>query len=152
MKNKKYYTETTCHFVKDGEVHSVSLKQFLNEFVKDETTTPHGVAERLHIRYNYKFETAFDEDEEPIKDNETYLTEQYICNSNTDVIPPTYEVWTWGFGGNNPKILKSFDDINDAEVFILELKEEVWKNSSRNYNFDFFGDLEDCLEFLNKLD
>ena len=58
--------DQTVYVVQGGKLVQTTPRQCENWM--DETTTPHGIGPRLHLRGN--------------------------------------EVWTWGVGGNNPRMLR----------------------------------------------
>lgn len=150
MTTLNYYQTAKQSVVVNGEVEELTLQDFLNEFITDETTTPHGVAERYHIRYNYSFVTGVDEDENDIVSEDTYLTEQDIVDMEGNVVAPTFQIWSWGAGGNHPSKVNSYDTEEDALVDLLERKESHWNNDSRDYRFEFAGTTEECNEYLSE--
>jgi len=119
---KKDFAKKTSVFVIDGSsndeltVKSVNLYDFVMESV-DETTTPRGVAPRVHIRVNNRVEWWLDD--------ETTNT----INGGEDI--ETIELWTWGATGSHPSFTGfAFETIEEAEDYLFD----------RIYNYDFDRD------------
>lgn len=101
--NQKIYV------VIDGEVEEMSYQEYLKEYGIDETTTPNGLGDRMHIR----------EVEEG------------------NVIE--WQIWSWGTCGNHPRFTgTSFDNAEDAELYYYErcewyIQEKNWNAPSFFY-------------------
>jgi hypothetical protein len=97
-----------------GEKVETTLADYLNEFWSDETTSPSGVRPRLHIREE--------------TDEETGET--------------TFELWTYGVNGNNPRKLETFETEKEAENWILEYRYEKYLNSFSDSPVIFYSEQE----------
>lgn len=82
--NKTYY------ILENDVITPIVYSEYLREYGADETTTPKGVAPRLHVR-----------------ENETVDGMQF-------------EVWTWGVGGNNPRREDAFGTEEEARMYIWD--------------------------------
>lgn len=103
----------TVYVVIDGEVEDMSYEDYLNEYGKDETTTPHGIGDRMHIR--------------EVEDDEGNAIE--------------WQVWTWGVGGNHPAFSgTSFETEEEAEMYSFERKE--WWIAEKNWDAPRWFDSE----------
>jgi len=81
------------YYMVDGEVVSSSYRDYLLDYGQDLTTTPNGIADRMHIR--------------EVKDDEDNVIE--------------WQIWTWGVNGNHPAYTgTSFDNEEDAELYYYE--------------------------------
>lgn len=122
------------HVRKDGKVIELSQKLVsydlkieetnLSDFVMEsaeETTTPRGVGRKWHIREVEQQCSCWNEDED------TFDPECKKCFHGTEVV---YQVWDWGFRGQFPKMIESFDYEDDANDFIYD----------RTYEFEFLTD------------
>lgn len=92
--------------IEDVDVVTENLFDFIWASV-EETTSPRGVAPKLHIRVNGVCNTVCGD----------YQNEEDCC----------IEVWTWGVGGNNPHFIQEFQTISEAEDFLFE----------KCYDYDF---------------
>jgi hypothetical protein len=110
MKTTKEELNQTIYIVDErtGEVEEDVFKTII-EYFKDKTTTPKGVAPRLHIRENVDDET--------------------------------YDLWTWGVRGNNPKFIESYDTEEEAEM-------ALWECWIDNFDKDNGGGLNDAPNFF----
>lgn len=108
------------------EVIETSYQDYLDEFGSDETTSPRGVEERLHIREIEEmtmkhvatgemiWESDYNDLDEAEQDPYNYFGE---CTKE-------WQVWSWGVGGNHPHYTgTSFDNEVDAEMFLYDCKE-----------------------------
>lgn len=106
----------------NNEVEEMTYADYLNEFWSDETTSPRGVENRLHIREVEVSCDCSDEDEDGV------ILHEDDCNDGAT----EYQVWTWGVGGNHPRYVETFETEEEAEVSILEGKEYDYFNNSSN--------------------
>lgn len=114
----------TGYIVVDNEVLLTTYRDYLDEYGTDKTTSPRGVESRLHIREK--------------EDNEGNVT---------------YELWTWGVGGNNPRFLESFENEEDVVSGIYDARENYV--NEKNWDAPIFWDtekraIEDLAEKLEK--
>lgn len=90
-------------------IQPMTYREYLNEYGKDETTTPRGIGDRMFIR-----EAVIDTDEEGDEVKE-------------------WQVCTWGVGGNNfSHCGPDFDNEEDAELYYYERSQ--WLISEKNWN------------------
>lgn len=88
----------------DGEIEAMTYDRYLGDHGADETTSPRGVAPRIHVR-EVEVEKVIGEDEDG--DDVTEMVTEW-------------QLWTWGVMGNNPRYLESFETEEEAEVSVLE--------------------------------
>lgn len=107
----------TVYVVIDGEVDAMTYEDYLNEYGKDETTTPHGIGDRMHIR--------------EVEDEEGNVIE--------------WQFWTWGVGGNHPSYSGiSFYNEEDANLYYYERCE--WWIAEKNWDAPCWFDSEEEAE------
>ena len=87
----------------------------------EETTSPRGVEMKLHVREKERQCSCYNEDEDTFNEN----CEK--CDHGTELV---YEVWDWGFRGQYPKKVDTFETEEEAEDFIFQ----------RTYEYDFMRD------------
>ena len=89
----------------DGQdVEQMSWGEFVREHGADETTSPRGVAPRIHIRHNEEIEYVVNDKGEEVLTGEI-----------------KYEIWSWGISGNHPSFTgTSFDTEEEAEEEVLK--------------------------------
>ena len=130
----------------DNEVEQMTYEEYLNEYHSDDTTSPHGVANRIHIREKRgdiytNVDTAeninesdYDNLDEDEQDNYKWVGEATIA----------WEVWTWGVLGNNPRYLDTYDTEEEAYLSILEGKEYQYSNGNYDYppHYESFEEAE----------
>jgi hypothetical protein len=98
----------TVYIIKNnGQIEQVIYKELVLSFLET-TTTPHGVAPRLHIRE----------------------------------AGSKFEGWTWGYQGNLPKRIQTFDTMKEAEEWIFQCAELDFKNNALSPFF--FNTLEEA--------
>ena len=100
-------------FVVDGGKIVESAIRDLSGYI-DETTTPHGVAPRFHVRKVAKFSVG-PEDFDSREDAECYAVD-----GEQIVEGISHQLWTWGFGGNNPKCVDRFESEDAAQAALEE--------------------------------
>jgi hypothetical protein len=125
--------------VVDNDIEELTYKEYLHSYGADETTTPKGIAPRMHIRERdtciYENTTTGEritEDEYWLLDEEDREEYSYIGNI------PKYELWTWGTGGNYPQKISSFDSYEDAELELYSYFQ--WYVKEHNWNAPVFFD------------
>lgn len=111
----------------DEEVVETTLGELCTEFV-DTTTTPLGVGPRYHAR------------------NKGEHYHESLNWGDED----GWEVWTWGFGGNNPRKIESFDTQDEAVHALDMLAKHDLDNSTETPTY--YYDKDDALEELNTND
>ncbi len=87
----------------------------------EETTSPRGVENKLHIREKEQECSCWDEEKD------TYDVKCKKCYKGTELV---YQVWDWGFRGQYPKLIDTFDTESEADDFIL----------NKTYQYDFCND------------
>ncbi len=102
----------------DCDIKEVNLYEFICGSI-DETTSPRGVAPRMHIRVNGYCDWCV-ESEGLIKVGGN-IEEEKDCE---------IELWTWGTSGNYPAFVQSFETIEEAEE----------ENFRLLYEYDFLTD------------
>lgn len=112
------------------KVEEVNYKELVWQFV-DITTTPRGVAPRLHIREAIWFEVdgrifenksnAEDVSSDNEKDTGVRLEIEEVIR---------FEGWTWGHQGNFPKQIHVFNTQDEADEWLFEAAEFDFKNDS----------------------
>lgn len=113
--------ETKIFIIEDERIRTTNLYDFVM-ISAEETTSPRGVENKLHIREKEQQCSCYN------TDNDTYDDNCPKCYMGIETV---YEVWTWGIRGQFPKLIETFDTEPQAEDFIFD----------RTYQFDF---LEDC--------
>ncbi len=125
MTNEKLNTNGFIFSSETNTIQPITYRDYLCEYGKDETTTPHGIGDRMHIR--------------EVQDDEGNVIE--------------WQVWTWGANGNNPRYTgTSFDNAEDADLYYYERCE--WFISEKNWDaprwfeneYDAIQDMADSLE------
>jgi len=156
------YKENTVK-LKSGKV--VSLTPFYqpteffieedNEFsfvmnYAEETTSPRGVEDKLHIRE--KNGSIY----QLLSDKDVFITEtefEDLSNEDQDLYEYygesviAYEVWNWGTNGNNPHMVDSFETEEEAEDYIYDATYNYDYQNSANYR-QYFESKEDALDEL----
>lgn len=75
----------------ERRIQPIVYLEYLHEYGRDLTTSPNGVAGRIHVR-------------------------KVFINEN-----PEYQIWSWGTGGNHPFYTgRSFDNKEDALLYYYE--------------------------------
>lgn len=87
----------------------------------EETTSPRGVEMKLHVREKERQCSCYNEEEDTFDEN----CEK--CYHGTELV---YEVWDWGFRGQYPTKIDTFDTEDEASDFIFQ----------RTYEYDFMRD------------
>lgn len=106
-----------------GQIEQVNYSKLIWQFA-DETTTPHGVGYRLHIRQESWFKVG----------NEFYKQQASAEDSANDIERETgqrplieevtlFGGWTWGHLGNFPKRITVFDTQEEADKWLFERAE-----------------------------
>jgi hypothetical protein len=122
-------------FIVSGtEIEPTYYRYYLDEYGKDETTTPRGVGDRTHIREVTSF-IYRDCNEKEIWEDEYNSLEQ----SERDNYYPfgectkEWQIWSWGVNGNHPHFTgTSFDNEEDAKLYYYERCE--WFISEKNWD------------------
>lgn len=120
-----------------GAIESMTYKDYCCEYGCGITTTPGGVAPILHIREKYGFFYQNVETKKLIeKCDYDYLEddEQGNYRSYGESIV-SWELWSWGFNGNNPIYIDSYKSEEEAELALLERFESNALNSNDNAPF-----------------
>lgn len=112
------------YIVCDGEIEATTYRDYLLDYGIDWCTSPRGNTDRAHIREE-EIETELD---------------------NGDIeIECEYQIWDWGVNGNNPYYTgTSFDNEEDAELYLFELREGY----IMNHNWDapqFFNTYDEAV-------
>jgi len=129
MTNTQLDTTGFIYVSSERSIESITYRDYLDAYGKDETTTPHGIADRLHIR-----EEVIDIDE------------------NGDEVKE-WQMWSWGVGGNHPYYCgPTFDNEEGAILYSYERSE--WYVREKNYDAPCFFDTEkEAIEdFANSVD
>lgn len=121
MTTVKEAKETKIFIIEDERIRATTLYDFVM-ISAEETTSPRGVENKLHIREKEQQCSCYN------TDNDTYDGQCPKCYMGVETV---YEVWNWGFRGQFPKLIETFDTVTQAEDFIFD----------RTYQYDF---LEDC--------
>lgn len=126
--------QTTGYIVVAGEkkIESITYREYINEYGKDETTTPRGIGDRLHTR---EVEVLSNEYEVDNEDAEPEYTTQW-------------QMWSWGAGGNHPSHCgPDFDTEEEAELYYYERSK--WYVQEKNWNAPiFWNSKEEAIEDL----
>lgn len=122
MKTLKDFQNNVYIINHKEQVEEMTYADYLNEFWSDETTSPRGVENRLHIREVEVSCDCSDEDEDGV------ILHEDDCNDGAT----EYQVWTWGVRGNHPRYVETFETEEEALVSILEGKEYDYQNLSSN--------------------
>lgn len=95
-----------------NEIESSTYRDYLLDYGIDWCTSPRSTTDRAHIR------------EKEIKIE--------LADGTTEV-EYEYEIWDWGVNGNNPYYLgKSFDNEEDAKLYLFELREDYIAKRNSN--------------------
>lgn len=116
-------------------IKPITYREYLDDYWSDLTTSPRGVEDRIHIREVEEgvfrhmasgvevWESDYDDLEENEQDNYSFVGE------NTK----EWQIWSWGTGGNHPYYTgTSFDNEEDAELYLYECKENDMYNGNCN--------------------
>lgn len=120
----------------ENAIETITYRDYLRQFGGDKTTTPGGIAPRLHIRLNMipvfkRFVT-----EELIPATLYYdLSESQKAEFEPDGECPVYELWSWGIGGNHPRKL---EDWPTEDEVVKSMYESFEFNVERKVDAPFF--------------
>lgn len=112
-----------CNF-EEKSIEATTYRDYLLGYGQDLTTSPHGIADRMHTR--------------EVKDDEGNTIE--------------WQIWSWGTGNNPYYIGTSFDNEEDATLYYYERCE--WYINEKNWDAPIFHDTkEEAIEDMaNSLD
>lgn len=97
-------------------IESITYRDYLHSYGSDETTSPIGIAPRLHIR------------------------EVNVNGSEA----PQYQLWTWGINGNNPRLISTHETTEDAESDLYDSL--YYYISEKNWDAPIFHEkMEDAI-------
>lgn len=129
--------------VTESGIEEISYKNYLLKYGKDETTTPRGIGDRMHIRERNEglfkhidtgaeiWESEYDNLDPDEQDNYKWYGED----------TKEWQAWTWGVGGNHPQHCgPDFDNAEDAELYYYDRCE--WYVREKNWNAPQFYDTE----------
>lgn len=122
--------ETKVFVINNNEIEETNLYDHIMVSA-EETTSPRGVENKLHVRE--KYEDVFDQNGE--------LECQNQC----------FEVWTWGFRGQYPKFIERFETPEDAENDIFERTFNYDFENDCNRNTQYFETYDDALETMAEI-
>jgi hypothetical protein len=124
-------TRTYSRFEIEGySVGPINEAEFIMQSA-EETTSPRGVERKLHIRECERQCSCYNDDDDTFDEN----CEK--CYHGTEL---AYEVWDWGFRGQYPSKLDTFETEAEAEDYIFQ----------RVYEYDFLrDDQRDTMYFDN---
>lgn len=112
--------QTKIWVIENGLPTETNLYDFVMESA-EETTSPRGVCNKLHIR-------EIEQDCSCIDDEGCFCEGCEKCYKGRELV---YEVWDWGFRGQYPTQVDTFDTEEEAENFIYQ----------RTYDFDFSDEI-----------
>ncbi|MDH4127131.1 MAG: hypothetical protein OEV44_00145 [Spirochaetota bacterium] len=151
MKTQERLNET-IYIIKHDEIEEDIFKTIIEDYFRDETTTPGGVAPRMHIREEGAFETTDGELHRTKEEAEQWIKDNDLENEIKD--KRRWELWSWGISGNHPKFQESYETEEEAE-------EALWKCWLNNFDYDngsglndapaFFFDKKEAEEYLEQL-
>lgn len=125
----KDFNEVVYFANEDGKIESLPFGKLVEQFI-DITTTPRGVAPRIHKREETVYDFAGDSydklsDAEDVRDEDHggvgEITERTV-----------FEIWTWGHAGNFPKRLDRFDTEAEADEKLEKFAEYDFYNASNS--------------------
>lgn len=113
----------------DGKIESMPFGELAQQFV-DITTTPRGVAPRMHKREEIVYDFAGDSydklfDAEDVRDQDHDGVGEIIERA-------VFEIWTWGHAGNFPERLDRFDTESEADEKLDEFAEYDFYHASNS--------------------
>lgn len=127
--------------IENGKVVESKIRD-LSGYI-EETTTPHGVGSKYHTREYPKF-TIDGEDFECRENAEEYAGDNGLP-ANSIVEGVSYELWSWGYQGNNPRKIDSFD----TEAAAIEaLEETFYQDFCNSSDLGHFASREAAEQFL----
>lgn len=145
--NKIGYIVTTNYKSDASIIEKLNYRDYLCEYGKDETTTPHGIGDRMFIKeiegsiYTKKGKPEAISEKE-YKNMEEAEQENYKWAGE---LTTEWQVWSWGVNGNNPAYSGySFDNAEDADLYFFERCE--WYISEKNWEAPIFYDTEEEAE------
>ena len=112
--------QTEIWVMENGLPTKTNLYDFVMESA-EQTTSPRGVCNKLHIRPVEQVCSCVDEDGK-------YDNDCQKCNKGCELV---YEVWSWGFRGQYPSKVDEFETEAEAEDLIYQ----------STYDFDFNNDI-----------
>jgi hypothetical protein len=135
-------------------IEPIIYRDYLREYGQDLTTSPHGVADRIHTREILEGTYIDDGGNIIWKDDYDNLgaDEQDNYKWNGEVVKE-WQIWSWGVGGNHPYYTGiSFDNEEDAKLYYYERCE--WYVQEKNWDAPiWFDNYEESLtEFANSVD
>jgi hypothetical protein len=116
----------TIYFVRDGQIEEDIFKSVIEDFFRDETTSPRGVCPRVHTRYNeetekYEVWTWGTLGRFPALLNE-FETEDEADNE-------VWEIWLYNYDSDNGSGLSDCDifffDEDEAKEWMAESNESL---------------------------
>lgn len=121
-------------FIVNGfEIQEISYADYLREYGADETTSPKGIAPRIHIRERNVLEYRNVETKAIIsEDDYSYLDESEQDNYEMIEDRISYQVWTWGISGNHPSFTgQEYGTEEESEIDVYEhfqfyIQEKNW--------------------------
>ena len=145
----------TGYIVIGREVKEITYSEYLSEYGGDETTSPNGIAPRMHIRevlggvYQHVANgTMITEDEYDELSEEAQEWYNWYGEKVNQ-----YQIWSWGVNGNHPSFTgTSFETEEEAQIDIYE----YFESYIEHHNWDapiFFNTIEEAItELANSLD
>lgn len=146
---------STVYVIENGSINSMTYGEYLINNGRDDTTSPNGVAARMHIReisgaqYKHiatdKMISQEDYNNLSEEQQERYAWYGELVNS--------YEIWSWGTGGNHPYYTgTSFETREEAELEIYSYFENYIENANCNIPSCFSSYEEAVQDLANLLD
>lgn len=117
--------EKQVYYVFDGEVVESSYRDYLLKYGQDLTTSPIGIADRVHIREVDVSDCKCEDTNE-----KGFVLHEEDCKGEHHI---EYQVWTWGVNGNHPAYTgTSFNNEEDADLYYYERCQ--WYITEKNWD------------------
>lgn len=120
--------QTKIWVMENGLPTETNLYEFVMESA-EQTTSPRGVCNKLHIR-------EIEQDCSCVDDEGCFDDDCKKCLHGCELV---YQVWDWGFRGQYPQRVETFETEEEAEDFIY----------CRTYDFDFSNDVNRDTRYYN---
>jgi hypothetical protein len=123
----------------DLKIEETNLLDFVMESA-EETTSPRGVERKWHTREVEQECSCWNTIEE-----DTFDPECKKCYEGTEIV---YQVWDWGFRGQYPKMIMSFETHEEADDFIFERTFEHEFSTDDQRDTSYFDSKEEAFEAI----
>ena len=122
--------------IKAGKIESMKWLEYLFEYAADETTTPRGVAPRMHLRCS------------ECEAHHSGYYEKETCGQD-ECQSKFCDVWSWGIRGNNPYCLERGITWEEGRNKIIAGMEEYAYEDDQHTWYDTREEAEEVLSEMS---